>query len=305
MTSDPFFRSYSPRQAALARAQAEAQSRQASTAAPALGGDADALAGHRIASEPYYRAVGDEVALYDAAYAARMPVMLKGPTGCGKTRFVEHMAWRLGKPLVTVACNEDMTASDLVGRFLLDAQGTRWQDGPLTLAARHGAICYLDEVVEARQDTTVVIHPLTDARRMLPLEKKGEMLQAHPDFQLVVSYNPGYQSLMKDLKQSTKQRFGALDFSYPEHAIEAEIVAHEAGVDLDTAGKLVHIAERARNLKGHGLDEGISTRMLIHAGALIVRGVPAPAACRMTLVRPITDDPDMRDALDAAVTTYF
>jgi nitric oxide reductase NorQ protein len=255
--------------------------------------------------EPYYRTVADEVELYEAAYSVRMPIMLKGPTGCGKTRFVEYMAWRLNKPLITVACNEDMTASDLVGRFLLDANGTHWQDGPLALAARHGAICYLDEVVEARQDTTVVIHPLTDARRVLPLEKKGELLQAHPDFQIVISYNPGYQSLMKDLKQSTKQRFGALDFSYPEHEIEAEIVAHESGVGLDVAKKLVHIGERARNLKGHGLDEGLSTRMLIYAGSLIAQGVSALAACRVALVRPITDDPDMRDALDSAVTTYF
>jgi nitric oxide reductase NorQ protein len=215
----------------------------------------------------------DEVELYEAAYSVRMPIMLKGPTGCGKTRFVEYMAWKLNKPLITVACNEDMTASDLVGRFLLDANGTHWQDGPLAVAARHGAICYLDEVVEARQDTTVVIHPLTDARRVLPLEKKGELLQAHPDFQIVISYNPGYQSLMKDLKQSTKQRFGALDFSYPEHEIEAEIVAHESGVGLDVAKKLVHIGERARNLKGHGLDEGLSTRMLIYAGSLIAQGV--------------------------------
>jgi len=231
--------------------------------------------------------------------------MLKGPTGCGKTRFVEYMAWKLGRPLITVACNEDMTASDLVGRILLDANGTRWQDGPLALAARHGAICYLDEVVEARQDTTVVIHPLTDARRILPLEKKGEIIEAHPDFQVVISYNPGYQSLMKDLKQSTKQRFGALDFAYPSHEVEAEIVAHESGVALEVAKNLVHIAERARNLKGHGLDEGISTRMLIYAGSLITRGVAPLAACRVALVRPITDDPDMRDALDAAVTTYF
>jgi nitric oxide reductase NorQ protein len=215
------------------------------------------------------------------------------------------MAWKLGKPLITVACNEDMTASDLVGRFLLDANGTRWQDGPLTMAARFGGICYLDEVVEARQDTTVVIHSLTDARRILPLEKKGEIVEAHPDFQVVISYNPGYQSLMKDLKQSTKQRFGALDFNYPEHEVEAEIVAHESGVAMDPAKKLVHIAEHARNLKGHGLDEGISTRMLIYAGSLIARGVEPLAACRVALVRPITDDPDMRDALDSAVTTYF
>jgi len=265
----------------------------------------DPSAQYRIAKEPYYRPVTDEVALFEAAYSVRMPIMLKGPTGCGKTRFVEYMAWRLGKPLITVACNEDMTASDLVGRFLLDASGTRWQDGPLAVAARIGAICYLDEVVEARQDTTVVIHPLTDTRRVLPLEKKGELVHAHADFQLVVSYNPGYQALMKDLKQSTKQRFGALDFQYPEHAIEQEIVAHEAGAPAEVAGKLVSIAERARNLKGHGLDEGISTRMLVHAGSLIARGVAPVDACRMTLVRPITDDPDMRDALDAAVTTFF
>ena len=258
-----------------------------------------------VRNMPYYRTVADEVDLYEAAYSVRMPMMLKGPTGCGKTRFIEYMAWKLGKPLITVACNEDMTASDLVGRFLLDASGTRWQDGPLAIAARFGAICYLDEVVEARQDTTVGIHPLTDARRVLPLEKKGELVQAHPDFQMVISYNPGYQSLMKDLKQSTKQRFGALDFNYPDHAIETEIVAHETGVSAEIAGKLVSIAERARNLKGHGLDEGVSTRMLIYAGSLITKGVEPLAACRVTLVRPITDDPDMRDALDAAVSTFF
>ena len=260
---------------------------------------------YRVKTEPYYHPVSDEIELYEAAYSVRMPMMLKGPTGCGKTRFVEHMAWRLKKPLITVACNEDMTASDLVGRFLLDAKGTHWQDGPLAVAARYGAICYLDEVVEARQDTTVVIHPLTDNRRVLPLEKKGELINAHPDFQIVISYNPGYQSLMKDLKQSTKQRFGALDFNYPEHDVECEIVAHETGVSTEIADKLVSIVERARNLKGHGLDEGISTRMLIYAGSLIVNKVDAHAACRVALVRPITDDPDMRDALDAAVATFF
>ena len=265
----------------------------------------DIIEQYRITSEPYYQAVADEVELYEAAYSVRMPMMLKGPTGCGKTRFVEYMAWRLRKPLITVACNEDMTASDLVGRFLLDANGTRWQDGPLATAAREGAICYLDEVVEARQDTTVVIHPLTDNRRVLPLEKKGELVKAHPDFQIVISYNPGYQSLMKDLKQSTKQRFGSLDFDYPNHDLETTIVAHETGVSTDIASKLVNVAERARNLKGHGLDEGISTRMLIYAGSLIAKGVDSISACRMTLVSPITDDPDMRDALDAAVTTFF
>jgi nitric oxide reductase NorQ protein len=260
---------------------------------------------YRIKTEPYYEPVGNELELYSSAYEVRMPMMIKGPTGCGKSRFVEHMAWRLGKPLITVACNEDMTASDLVGRFLLDKDGTKWQDGPLTTAARIGAICYLDEVVEARQDTTVVIHPLTDHRRTLPLDKKGELIEANPDFQLVISYNPGYQSLMKDLKQSTKQRFGGLDFDYPEEALEVRIVARESGVDEVTAKKLVQIAQRARNLKGHGLDEGISTRLLVYAGQLIVRGVAPEPACSMTMVTPLTDDPDMRDTLHAAVQTFF
>ncbi|HYG89447.1 MAG TPA: CbbQ/NirQ/NorQ/GpvN family protein [Azospirillum sp.] len=256
---------------------------------------------HRIASEPYYRPTGSEIALFEAAYADRMPMMLKGPTGCGKTRFVEHMAWRLGKPLVTVACHEDMTASDLVGRFLLDADGTVWHDGPLTLAVRHGAICYLDEIVEARQDTTVVIHPLTDSRRVLPLEKRNELVRAHPDFQLVIAYNPGYQSVAKDLKVSTRQRFAALDFGHPPAEVEAEIVTHEAGIGRDTARLLVRIAERSRNLCGRGLDEGASTRMLVHAGRLTARGVPLEDACRVALVLPITDDADVRDALSAAI----
>jgi nitric oxide reductase NorQ protein len=259
----------------------------------------------RVSREPYYRAVKDEIDIYQAAYDVRMPVMLKGPTGCGKSRFVEYMAWKLQRPLVTVACNEDMTASDLVGRYLLDINGTSWQDGPLTVAARIGAICYLDEVVEARQDTTVVIHPLTDHRRELPLEKKGELVRAHEDFQLVISYNPGYQSLMKDLKQSTKQRFGGIDFSYPQTDIEIEIVRHEGNIGNDISEKLVQIAQRSRNLKGHGLDEGISTRLLIYAAQLISRGVSPVQACNMALVTPLTDDPDMRDTLDAAVTTFF
>ena len=258
-----------------------------------------------VGEEPYYRAVGDEIEMYQAAYEVRMPVMLKGPTGCGKSRFVEYMAWKLNKPLITIACNEDMTASDLVGRFLLYINGTKWQDGPLTLAARIGAICYLDEVVEARQDTTVVIHPLTDHRRELPLEKKGELLKAHDDFQIVISYNPGYQSLMKDLKQSTKQRFGGLDFDYPQTEIETEIVMHEGGVDKDIAEKLVQVAHRSRNLKGHGLDEGMSTRLLVYAAQLMSKGISAQQACQMALVTPLTDDPDMRDTLDAAVSTYF
>ncbi len=258
-----------------------------------------------VKKEPYYEAVGNEIELYEAAYGVRMPMMLKGPTGCGKSRFVEYMAWKLGKPLITVACNEDMTASDLVGRFLLDKDGTKWQDGPLTTAARMGALCYLDEVVEARQDTTVVIHPLTDHRRTLPLDKKGELVEAHSDFQLVISYNPGYQSLMKDLKQSTKQRFGGLDFDYPETELEVSIVAKESGVEKAMAEKLVQIAHRARNLKGHGLDEGISTRLLVYAGQLIAKGVDAEAACLMTMITPLTDDPDMRDTLNAAVQTFL
>ena len=260
---------------------------------------------YRIKKEPYYEPVAEEIELYQAAYSARMPMMLKGPTGCGKSRFVEYMAWKLDKPLITVACNEDMTASDLVGRFLLDKDGTKWQDGPLATAARIGAICYLDEVVEARQDTTVVIHPLTDHLRTLPLDKKGELIEAHPDFQLVISYNPGYQSLMKDLKQSTKQRFGSLDFDYPNEKTEIAIVAKESGVDEETAEKLVQISHRARNLKGHGLDEGISTRLLVYAGQLISQGINPKAACSMTMVTPLTDDPDMRDTLDAAVQTFF
>jgi nitric oxide reductase NorQ protein len=258
-----------------------------------------------IENEPYYLAVDGEVEIYTAAYDVRMPVMLKGPTGCGKTRFVEYMAWKLERPLITVSCNEDMTASDLVGRFLLDIDGTRWQDGPLTVAARIGAICYLDEVVEARQDTTVVIHPLTDHRRELPLEKKGELVKAHDNFQIVISYNPGYQSLMKDLKQSTKQRFGGIDFNYPEAETEVEIVKHEGGVENEIAEKLVQIAHRSRNLKGHGLDEGMSTRLLIYAAQLISKGINPEQACKMALVTPLTDDPDMRDTLVAAVNTYF
>ncbi len=259
-----------------------------------------------IKEEPFYEAQGREVELYEAAYQNnRLPVMVKGPTGCGKSRFVEYMAWKLGKPLITVACNEDMTASDLVGRYLLDADGTRWLDGPLTTAARLGAICYLDEVVEARQDTTVVIHPLTDHRRTLPLDKKGELIEAHPDFQLVISYNPGYQSLMKDLKQSTKQRFVAFDFDYAPEEVETEILAREADLDRDNAARLVKIGLTARNLKGHGLDEGISTRLLVYAATLIKAGVDPKDACRMALVRPITDDEDIRDTLDHAIDQIF
>ncbi|KFE36173.1 CbbQ/NirQ/NorQ/GpvN family protein [Thioclava atlantica] len=259
---------------------------------------------YRLSEEPAYHPGGSEIAFYEAAYGARLPVMLKGPTGCGKTRFVEHMAWRLGKPLVTVSCHEDMTASDLVGRYLLGPEGTHWQDGPLTMAVRHGAICYLDEVVEARQDTTVVIHSLTDDRRILSLEKKGELVHAHPDFQLVISYNPGYQSVLKDLKESTKQRFSAVDFTYPAAAIEASIVAAEAGIAQAAADMLVRIGEKSRHLRGQGLEEGASTRMLIHAGRLMNAGMSLTDACHHALIVPITDDPDMRAALDAVVAAH-
>jgi len=259
------------------------------------------LAAFKIQQEPYYRPVGAEIALYEAAYRARLPVMLKGPTGSGKTRFVEYMAWRLDRPLITVAAHEDMTAADLSGRFLLEAGATVWHDGPVTQAVRHGAICYLDEIVEARQDTTVVIHPLTDSRRVLPLEKRGEILAAHADFQLVISYNPGYQSAVKDLKESTKQRFVAIDFAYPPPAMESEIVMREGRIDAPEAGLLVDIAQRSRNLRGHGLDEGASTRMLVHAARLVGGGVAMAAAVEAAIVLPITDDAEMRASLRDAI----
>lgn len=260
---------------------------------------------YKISKEPFYKQLENEVELYEAAYNVKLPVMVKGPTGCGKSRFVEYMAWKLDKPIITVSCNEDITASDLVGRYLLDSTGTRWVDGPLTLAARYGAICYLDEIVEARQDTMVVIHALTDHRRELPLDKKGELVKAHPDFQLVISYNPGYQSLMKDLKQSTKQRFCGLDFDYASQEDEAAIVMQEGGVDIGTADNLVKVAHAARNLKGHGLDEGISTRLLVYAGKLMGQGIDKVQACKMALVRPITDDVDVRETLDNAIEMIF
>lgn len=265
----------------------------------------DPLAAWRLHDEPYYRGTAREVALYEHAWAQRMPLVLKGPTGCGKTRFVEYMAWKLRRPLVTVACHEDTTASDLVGRYLLDAEGTRWHDGPLALAARYGAICYLDEVVEARQDTTVVIHPLTDSRRVLPLDRKGEVVRAHPDFQLVVSYNPGYQSRAKDMKPSTRQRFAALEFGYPAPEAEAEIVMHEAGVEPAIAARLVAIAGRTRALREQGLEEGASTRLLVYAARLVRDGVEVRDSCEMTLVRGLTDDPALTQALRDIVDAHF
>ena len=255
-----------------------------------------------ITQKPNYINVGDETDLFEAAFTNKIPVMLKGPTGCGKTRFVEYMAWFLKKPLVTVSCHEDMTAADLVGRYLLNSDGTFWHDGPLTIAARNGAICYLDEVVEARQDTTVVIHSITDDRRVLPIEKKGELLKADDDFHLVVSYNPGYQSVIKDLKESTKQRFCALDFEYPANEVETNIVCSEADVELEIASSLVKIADKSRNLKGAGLNEGVSTRMLIHAAKLSKNGLSLLSACEVALVNAITDDQEVRKALRTTIS---
>jgi nitric oxide reductase NorQ protein len=234
-----------------------------------------------------------------------MPALLKGPTGCGKTRFVQHMAWRLRRPLITVAAHEDLTASDLVGRYLLRGDDTVWIDGPLTLAVKHGAICYLDEIVEARKDTTVVIHPLTDDRRLLPIEKKSQVLEAVDEFMLVVSYNPGYQSVLKELKQSTKQRFVAIEFDYPPSDLEIQIVQKEAGVAEPVARSLVRIGEKIRNLKNHGLEEGVSTRLLIYAGQLIARGVEPVAACTATLIQPLTDDRDLQRSMREIITAII
>jgi len=259
----------------------------------------------RIESEPYYQPVRDEVALFESAHRRRLPVLLKGPTGCGKTRFVEYMAWRLKRPLVTVACHDDLTTADLVGRYLIVGNETVWVDGPLAAAVRAGALCYLDEVVEARKDTTVVIHPLADNRRMLAIDKRGELLAAPDDFMLVISYNPGYQSVLKEIKPSTRQRFVALEFDYPEAAVEAGIVATEGGVDADTARRLVKLAELTRNLKGAGLDEGASTRLLVHAAQLIADGVAPAAACTAAIALALSDDPEMTGTLDDLVRAVF
>jgi nitric oxide reductase NorQ protein len=264
-----------------------------------------AIEEYRAATEPYYLAVAREVELFEAASAARLPVMLKGPTGSGKTRFVEHMAWRLERPLITVACHEDLSATDLVGRFLLEGEETVWHDGPLTKAVRNGAICYLDEVVEARKDTIVIIHPLTDDRRRLPIEKRGTVLDAPDDFMLVVSYNPGYQSILKDLKQSTRQRFVSIEFDYPPPEMEVEIVIREGGVDESVARDLVLIGQKVRNLRGHGLEEGVSTRLLIYAAQMIARGIPAIAAADVAICSPITDDRELQRSIREIVTTVI
>ena len=280
-----------------------------------------------IKEEPFYVPTSDEVKIFVAAYRQRVPVLLKGPTGTGKTRFVEYMAWKLGQPLtivkdnrkaatndangngavplVTVACHEDLTASDLVGRYLLDANGTRWIDGPLTSAVKAGGICYLDEIVEARKDTTVIIHPLTDHRRLLTIDKLGEVVEAADSFLLVVSYNPGYQNALKDLKHSTRQRFVALEFQFPEPEREAKIIAHESGVDEANAFQLAKLGHKVRNLREHGLKEGASTRVLIYAGRLIKEGIAPRRACHVAVTWGITDDPQVQRSLDEVVATIF
>src|SRR3954464_9973356 len=264
-----------------------------------------AIQDYRVSTEPYYLVVNREVDLFEAAHAAHLPVVLKGPTGCGKTRFVEHMAWRLERPLITVACHEDLSATDLVGRFLLEGEETVWHDGPLTAAVRHGAICYLDEVVEARKDTVVIIHPLTDHRRRLPVEKRGTILDAPPEFMLVVSYIPGYQSILKDLKQSTRQRFVAMEFDYPSPEAEAAIVAKEGGIEEQTAADLVKIGQKVRNLRGHGLEEGVSTRLLIYAAQMIAKGISPIAAAEVAICSPITDDRELQRSIREIVTTII
>jgi nitric oxide reductase NorQ protein len=249
------------------------------------------------ARTPFYRPVSDEVEVFRAAARRGLPVLLKGPTGCGKTRFVQAMAHALGRDLVTVAGHEDMTSADLVGRFLLKGGETVWVDGPLTRAVREGAICYLDEIVEARQDTTVVIHPLADHRRELPLDRLGTTLHAAPGFQLVISYNPGYQSVLKNIKESTRQRFVAIELDFPPAEIETEVVAHEAGIDTETASALVRLGNAIRNLDGSPLREVSSTRMLILAGELVAEGLPLRGAVHAAIVRVLSDDPDVVRAL--------
>jgi nitric oxide reductase NorQ protein len=282
---------------------------------------------YHLTEEPYYVPVGDEIQLFEAAYAQKIPVLFKGPTGCGKTRFIEYMSYRLGQrltkvtqsegsdatessngsnlPLVTIACHEDLSASDLVGRYLLEGDSTVWIDGPLTRAVKVGGICYLDEIVEARKDTTVLIHPLTDHRRILPIEKRGELLEAADGFLLVLSYNPGYQSALKDLKHSTRQRFVALEFDYPPADIEAQIVQHESGVDEASAKQLAKLGEKVRNLREHGLGEGASTRLLIYAGQLISQGIAPRRACQVAVNWAVTDDTSVHKSIEELISSIF
>ncbi len=274
--------------------------------------------GYSLVDEPYYLPLSDEIEIFSAAYEARLPVLLKGPTGCGKTRFVEFMAHRIYRgeqsteerrrveqPLQTVACHEDLSATDLVGRYLLKGEETIWQDGPLTQSVKEGAICYLDEIVEARKDSTVLIHSLTDHRRILPIEKLGLIMDAHEDFLLVISYNPGYQSVLKDLKTSTRQRFIAIDFDYPDVEREAEIILHESSVDEGIALQLATLGERIRHLRHHGFDEGISTRLLVYAGQLIAGKVSPIRACDAAICRAVSDDMEVQRAISEVVSTIF
>jgi nitric oxide reductase NorQ protein len=255
---------------------------------------------------PYYEPQGNEVAVFEAAYKRRLPVMLKGPTGCGKTRFLEHMAHQLKRALVTVSCHEDLTSSDLVGRFLLEGAETVWHDGPLTRAVKAGALCYLDEIVEARTDSTVVIHSLTDHRRTLTIEKKGQEIEAHEDFMLVISYNPGYQTVLKDLKPSTKQRFIAINFDFPQEEVERKILVREVpGTKPEIAQQLVAIGRKARLLKDHGLEESTSTRALVYAASMMAAGLDPITACQVAMVNPITDDAELADALMEIVQAHF
>lgn len=277
-----------------------------------------------VRKKPYYLPLGDEVQVFEAAFAEKIPVILKGPTGCGKTRFLEYMAYKLGRPLtivkprakgglsekgsmplVTVACHEDLSATDLVGRYLLEGDSTKWLDGPLTRAVKAGAICYLDEIVEARKDTTVLIHPLTDHRRILPVEKKGQVIEADSNFLLVISYNPGYQSALKDLKHSTRQRFIAIEFGYPPRDKEKEIIEHESAVSAEVAWELAKLGEKVRNLKEHGLEEGASTRLLIYAGRLIREGIPPRRACQVAIVWVLSDDVEVQRSIEEIVSTIF
>lgn len=259
----------------------------------------------RVTQEPFYLPIKDEVDLFKIAFEDKLPLMLKGPTGCGKTRFLSYMAYKMNLPLITIACHEDLTTSDLVGRYLLDSNSTRWQDGPLSLAVKYGGICYMDEIVEARKDTTVVIHPLTDDRRMLPIEKRGVVLEAADDFMLCISYNPGYQTVLKDLKQSTKQRFISLEFDFPSASIEEEIIVHESGLNSKSAADLRKIAEKIRGMKNRGLDEGVSTRLLIYAGVLIKKGVEPRRACTIAMIDPITDDQEMKKTITEIVSSII
>jgi len=260
---------------------------------------------YMIVEEPFYLAQGDELTIAEAAYADMIPLLLKGPTGCGKTRFMQHLAWRLRRPLVTVSCHDDLSTSDLVGRYLVKGGEAVWIDGPLTMAVRHGAVCYLDEIVEARKDTTVVIHPLADDRRALPIEKLGELLAAPPEFMLTISYNPGYQSVLKDLKQSTRQRFISIEFTYPDPELETAIVQHESGVDKETAASLVRLAAMTRNLKDAGLPEGASTRLLIHAGKLMQHGMQARRACRAAISETLTDDHELLATINEMIHSLY